>query len=170
MCDAKSIMYITSIKKYKACEFFLHQYITEATRGKNTLDLFAANDSLFISRAEVLSKSKISDHNLIVIHTTQYMEPNKQTLEKESPLSSLCYWSKIINWESINSKFASYNWEELFHDKSPDEIYQKICSVITEVAEENIPKRKNQVRQIPKDRKILMRRRNKLHNIALIEV
>ena len=115
-------------------DHFLHQYITEGTRGANILDLFAANDDQLICRVEILSKSKISDHNIVIVETTQYLKPETENPEKEFSLFSLNFWDRNINWEQINERFSTYSWETLFNDQHPDLIYQNLCAIIKRVA------------------------------------
>ena len=92
-------------------EHFLLQIIEEPIRGTNILDLFAVNDDKLILRYQVMSKSKISDHNVVLITTTQYLTPESHTTSILEPLFTLNFWSKSIDWSVIGAKFSSINWE-----------------------------------------------------------
>ena len=144
-------------------EHFLLQIIEEPTRSTNILDLFAVNDDHLILRYQVMSKSKISDHNVVLITTTQYLTPETHTTPILEPLFTLNFWSKSIDWSVIGAKFASINWETQLTNTDPEETLEKIISVIKEICIETIPKKKLNKNDIPRDRKTLMRRRNKLN-------
>ena len=53
-------------------DHFLEQIIEKPTRGENILDLFATNNHQLVLGYQVLQKSAISDHNLVLITTTQF--------------------------------------------------------------------------------------------------
>ena len=54
-------------------KYFLTQIIERPTRGNNILDLFAVNNEQFILNYVVHNNSKISDHKLTLVNTTQYL-------------------------------------------------------------------------------------------------
>ena len=145
-------------------EFFLQQLIEEPTRENNILDLFATDDDQLVLRYEVRTKSNISDHNLVKITTTQYNAPDLQPDPKRKTLFTLNFWKDNIDWSVIREMFASKDWESLLSNEDPDEIYHQLLAVIEEVCLEKIPKKQEwKKRGIPRDRKLLMRKRSKLN-------
>ena len=146
-------------------DFFLQQYVEEPTRAKSVLDLFASDDDQLVLRVKVMSKSKISDHNLIIVNTTQYLEPPiNQKIPQDESLFSLDFWNYNVQWDKIREKFAGYDWDTLFTNLNPNDIYEKLCSIINDVSFRNVPKKRIwKGKDIPRDRRILMRRRSKLN-------
>lgn len=144
---------------------FLTQVITKPTRGNNILDLFFINnrDTLTSFTTE---KTIFSDHNLIVI-TTNYKKVGSPAeaaiLPKRNPFSKFNFFSCNINWEAVNSSLSNTNWEILLQDGDPNDMLDSLLNVIHRICIKNIPERSPSSRKnkniIPKDRKILMRRR-----------
>ena len=58
-------------------DHFLLQIVEKPTRGSNILDIFAVDNEQLILNYIVQENSKISDHNLTIIKTTQSMVPDK---------------------------------------------------------------------------------------------
>ena len=121
-------------------DFFLLQYVEHPTRGKNILDIFATNDDELVLRVRVLSKSKISDHNITIIDTTQYLKETEDKIKDQNSLHALNFWSRNINWEELRAEINSYNWNNLFRGLNPEEIYNKLCMAINEVCFTNVPR------------------------------
>ena len=149
-------------------EFFLEQYVEEPTRGNNILDLIATDDNHLILNIQVMCKSKISNHNLIIVKTTECLSDKEEhTLAKDS-MFALDFWSKRIIWSELRAEFASYNWMEFLEKTDPDELYNQLCNIILKICRKKVPiKRAFNKKDIPRDRKVLMRKRGKLHKRLL---
>ena len=65
----------------------------------------------------------------------------------------------------MGNKLDEVNWQAKFMDLNPNQIVERILQISYQTAEQLTPKRKSakKVRNIPKDRKNLMRRRNRIN-------
>ena len=151
-------------------ELILKQIVNSATRGRNILDLFFTNNEEIISNLRV-EDTVMSDHRLLMIETTLENWPIKPTHSKDySSFSTLNFFSENTNWASINNAIADVNWDQEFSDMSTTEMYCLMKSKLYHISSLFTPVRKQRKTNIPKDRKILMRKRTKLtKKIALGE-
>lgn len=151
-------------------EYFLKQCIEEAThKGGNTLDLLLTNDADLL-HSYVCNKTIFSDHYIIeccvIDEKAVGPKPIKETLKEENcnvGFDTLNFFSEEINWEELNVAFETYDWKREFRALSPDHMLQRFIEVSLSFSMEYVPKRKSfkkSVNIIPKDRRILMRRRN----------
>lgn len=146
-----------------ADSFFLSQVITEPTRLENIIDLVFTNNPDLLTNINIQKVSKhLSDHNEIVANLNCAMpEITKEKFAKNtSRLTSLNFWSEKADWISMNSYLSSINWSQRI--TSETNVTTDINFLIDELskASENfIPKKRSKLcHQIPRDRKILMRR------------
>ena len=79
-------------------------------------------------------------------------------------LSALNFFHSRVDWEAINSRLLDVHWSHILEGKTVKQIYDEIIKVLYEICSELVPlKSKFSNRKIiPRDRRILMRRRNKL--------
>ena len=144
-------------------DHFLEQIIEKPTRGDNILDLFAVNNHQLVLDYQVMPKSAISDHNLILISTTQYLTSEESSTPISVPLFSLDFENKDIDWSKVKSQFANINWDQKLENQDPDAMLQSICSIIEEVCLKIIPrKRLNIKRNMPRERRKFFRKKSKL--------
>ena len=138
------------------------QIIEEPTRSENTLDLIFTNETNLVTMIEV-SKSKLSDHNVIEISTnyttTEQKERNQMIEDPNHILRALNFHTKTVKWKNINEIIEDTNWEQNFEAKDMIQSGKEFETVITNSAIENAPKKSQQGnnRKIPRERK-------KLHN------
>ena len=151
-----------------ADKVFLTQLITRPTRLNNTLDLFFTNNEEAISSYRV-EKTIFTDHNLISVNTTLR---KVKTTEKETappnttPFDTYNFQSDQINWEEVDDSFRGVNWQQVMEANDPEEMLQALSSKLLEVCNKHIPlRRKKNARRsaIPRDRKILMKKRASLN-------
>ena len=147
---------------------FLEQLVVNPTRGNNILDLIFTNDENFISDISI-TKSGISDHNLITATLSEEFKQSKNTanvIEEEScsKLERYAFWSKKCNWELVTEKLSHTNWGSQITDVSDiNRDLQFLYDQCFESCIGNIPEKKKQTKKyIPDDRRILMRKR-RLH-------
>ena len=145
------------------------QLVNEPTRGNNILDLVITNNTKMIHSVQC-SPTTISDHNIIFVKF-QKLEKNiykKTRLEKDQPLlKTLNFFNPSIDWEMVNSVFENTDWNEMDEHNSTENKLAFLLEKIESVCSVYIPKRRksNTKKQcIPKDRKILMRKRTKIRN------
>ena len=139
----------------------MEQYVCGPTRGNNTLDLFLT-DNPDIVKDITIQDSTQSDHRIILIESGLTGNSDKQPPENSSGISSFNFWHKEANWDEINRKLSLVNWDV---SSSPEDLYKMILTEVERAADGVFPikilnkRRKN----IPRDRKVLMRRKTKLN-------
>ena len=154
-----------------ASDLNLIQMVTEGTRetrngGHNILELIFTNNHELISNTYIQS-SKITDHKYITCETSHSLQANnkKNILNNESNFSSYNY--ETADWKSIKSRLRNINWGEILENcETSEEILNKILEIIIKIIEENCSKfrfkRGAQTNKIPRDRRILLRKKKKL--------
>ena len=85
---------------------------------------------------------------------------------KSSALDYLNFFSNDIDWELISKQFKDIDWTLVLTGFSPDEQLAIIMEKIHNICKANIPLRKSANKtgkpKIPRDRRILMRKRKKV--------
>ncbi|XP_076045726.1 uncharacterized protein LOC143027968 [Oratosquilla oratoria] len=152
---AEKVLHLTN-------SMFLMQVINTPTRGNNILDLFFINNRDAIS--SYMTNNTISDHSLITI-TTNYTLPDspidKSIPPMSNPFSKFNFFNSNINWNEVNSCLSNLNWDTLLQGNDPNVLLNSFLEIILTVCEDKIPKRRSLTSRksnIPKDRKILMKR------------
>ena len=158
---------------------FLQQHITSPThKNENTLDLVFTNNANLIHSYECRAPAlaSVSDHFVVECQTklsvSTHLEEEKP--ERVSPLDKLNFFSNDIDWNEVSSAFNSINWNSTLKDLSPEEQLTTVMDEIHKVCEKYIPQRKSQLRsgkpKIPRDRRILMRKRKKINNQLKLKI
>ena len=149
-------------------EFFLKQHITSPTHiAGNTLDLLLTNSHHLLHSYICLEMLRsVSDHHIIEAYT-QFKANNPDDEEKPefvSQLDKYNFFSNDIKWDAINSEFANIDWDEKLQEKTPDEKLGIILEVTEDITSKNVPLKKMRKKcpEIPRDRRILMKKRSKL--------
>lgn len=144
-----------------ANQFLLTQMINEPTRGDNILDLvFTSNEELVnIVRIE---DTVLSDHRLIIVETSWCDLQVTDNSPKPQSLAALNFFHKRIDWDVINNKISSIDWKSELENKSSNEMVKSILSKLLNICTSSIPvKSKRRCRTIPRDRRILMKKRTR---------
>lgn len=148
-------------------DFFLTQIITMPTRQNNILDLFFTNNEDIIYNYEV-DITNLSDHNLIKIFTKINYSVSQPNYSEVNALpinfSDLNYFSQDVSWDGLCEYIHSTDWSCLAH-LTPNQQLDIILDIFLKASIKTVPLRKiKKVKTsiIPKDRKILMRKRSKL--------
>ena len=142
-------------------ELFMTQLVKEPTREQNILDLLLTNNEdifLYIKMQDTV----MSDHRLIICGTRieSYCTNPKVTPTK---WNSLNFFSENIDWQIIREKLGLIKWTELLEGESCTATYNIVLNTIFDAVESLVPPKKPRHRSlIPRDRKILMRRRTKV--------
>ena len=115
----------------------------------------------------VVLDTVISDHKLVLVGT--YIEPKSKS-EPEYPETSgfakLNFNHNMIEWNEIDAELLQVDWLSQFNGKSPAEMLEIIDDYLLDICTKYIPKKggsKNKS-NIPRDRKILMRKRTKINH------
>jgi len=146
-------------------DLFMTQYILEPTRHNNILDLVFTNNDNLVYNYNIVP-TVYSDHNIINLSlnykklTTAAVNLNTGTVPS---LSLLNFHS--VDWTLVNSQLLTIDWDSIFGECSLDEKVEKLNAKLNEICSQNIPLKRvcnKNPSIIPRDRKILMRKRNKL--------
>lgn len=150
-------------------KIFLTQQITKPTRAHNILDLFFTNNQDAIETYKV-EKTIVLDHSLITINMTyrktrlKNWESNKT---ESSPFAKFNFYSETINWELVQCELGQVDWGNIMGGNNPNTMLQAFINTVLEMCEGHIPIKKKsasaQRHNIPRDRRILMRKRASLH-------
>ena len=143
----------------------LTQLVDRPTRLNNTLDLMLTNNEDIVTQIETRDHPSLSDHRLIV--ATTILSPandgtQKHSASKSDSFRSLNFYHKNVNWVTLDKEIMDTKWIESFDENSIEESYNFFCSKLLELCQKHIPK-KNKRRNrthIPRDRKILMKKRS----------
>jgi hypothetical protein len=159
--DRKQAEYIFSLTN----SWCLNQKIKEPTREKNILDLFWVNNEEIIDTIEV-TPTAISDHNIITVKTN--LKSNSE-MKKPNNISNLPnfshynFFSNKLNWESLQTALLNVPWEMEMAHLSVEEKYKFFVTKLLQIVQNYAPVRVKKSRSIiPRDRRILMRKRSRL--------
>ena len=147
---------------------FLTQQLMKPTRINNILDLYFTNNQDSITDYQV-EKTIFSDHNLITINTAYRRsgrgEPENIPLES-CPFAAYNFLSEKIKWEEVQRSASEVNWNHVMEGEEPNTMLQALTSKLLEICSKHIPMKRKVTKRfshIPRDRKILMRRRASLN-------
>ena len=141
----------------------LEQCIHQPTRGNNILDLFLTNNFEIVRGVEI-EDTEMSDHRLIALNVDLDLRPNEnENTRQRNVLGGLNFMSDRVEWDKIKLDLGNLIWRELLEDKNPESMYDILCNKITETSIKHVPPRRAKWQnKIPRDRKILMRKRRKI--------
>ena len=151
-------------------EFHLSQCITEPThKDGNTLDLLLVNNKDIIHSFKCIPNLS-SHHNLLEITMHFNFNPTtwsqiSQNRQSENEFETFNFFNESIDWEGFNKDMADVNWESEFDNITPEHHLQKLLKILLYYCRKYIPIKKSFNKngyRIPRDRRILMRRRRKL--------
>ena len=153
------------------CEkLLLQQIITIPTHRKgNTLDLVFTNKPEQI-HSQWSRNTALSDHYLVTFNSnqTEKLMKSHRNINNNGPeygFHMLDLQSKQIDWEGLGKSYRT-DWRKLIVGKTKKEAitsFQDHCVKKTyEYVPEKVGKPSGKKRRIPRDRRILMRRRNKV--------
>ena len=145
---------------------FLEQYVEDATRINNILDIFATNDQELISSITVeKTDRRVSDHNLLLIKTRISAEDSAESTvpEPHCVLDRLNFWSTTIDWQAMKSDFSNTDWVDALESPNIDTKAAKLLSHIEKICLKYVPNKVDQRQStIPRDRRIIMSKRQKM--------
>ena len=151
-------------------QHFLKQHVVLPTHvDGNTLDLvFTNNDHLVHSCSTIQPLRSTSDHYVLEVATkykTSISPENEEKPDFISELDSLNFFSNDINWDIISHDLENVNWTDEFNDLLPDEMLDRFMQILIGICTKHVPVRKSSIKsfsKIPRDRRILMKKRRKL--------
>ena len=157
-------------------EHFLFQQITRPTHKLgNTLDLLFSNNPAFLHEYQC-SETILSDHYIIEgsaalkssnEDSETYRRPNEDD-GTSATFDKLNFFSEDVKWESIEEDLAKVDWSDVFSSLDPTQMLTKMLEVCADISTKHVPHRKTTPQskkrnQIPRTRRILMRRRCKVN-------
>ena len=130
------------------------------------MELIFTNNHELISNIYV-ETSKITDHKYIVCETSYSHSLDEQKPEVNHDINLSSYNYLKADWKSIKSKLNEIKWLEILEKyNTSEEKLNIILEIITTIIEEHCPKFKHEKganrKNIPRDRRILLRRKKKL--------
>ena len=148
---------------------FMTQIVNELThRAGNILDIILTNNPEMFSSVTTLPASQISSNYLVTAQTLLSL-PNvlpNYIPEDTNKFDQCKLFSDKTNWEKIKESFQHTNWNILFQNCTVTEMMVKFLQKCQDIAVVNYPGRSRtkffDQRRIPRDRRILMRKRTKL--------
>lgn len=161
---------IEKLKKLQN-EHFLDQYVSSPTHiDGGVLDLVLCNNAAVIHSYQTIRPLRsTSDHFVVEFNTPLLCVLNE---EDEGPrqmlavLDNLNFYSNDINWEEMSATITKLVESVDFSALTPNEHLQQLMKIIIDVAYKFVPARKSARKgsrtKIPRERRILMRKRRKL--------
>ena len=155
-------------------EHFLTQIIKEATHNKgNTLDLIFTNNIDAINNHEINPPilPSYTDHYFITISTNLHKTiPLIRNIYDLTYFRSLNFHHNDINWQIMKDDLQHINWNLEFENLDPEQMLQKFLDICFHVSENHVPKT-NKIAEkkhlIPRDRRLLMKRRKRIRKQIL---
>ena len=145
-------------------ELALEQLVDVPTRGDHILDLYITNREDWVSKVDATFVSGLSDHNVVNVSVNiDTMQQPEYTNENDSVLAKLNFLSDRTAWDSLREDLGAIQWAEILQDKSCSEMQIQIQRILEETCPRHVPVRRPppKASNIPRDRKIIMRKRNK---------
>ncbi|KAG0721802.1 hypothetical protein GWK47_045713 [Chionoecetes opilio] len=149
-----------------AQDLCLTQTINIPTRGDNILDVVLTNnDDLFHNFT--VDPTNLSDHNIVTLTTTMTDKKHHRDFSPAQHtaviFNHLNFFSESICWDNLKRNLNQVDWQLEMSNSDPEVQYNKFLSKCHEVCEKHVPIRKTASKKsIPRDRKVLMRKRTKL--------
>ena len=143
----------------------LEQIVHEPTRLTNILDLIMTNNNDMIYDCKV-SDPGISDHKMIIASLDVPDLVIERTRVEDNLFATLNFHSDSIEWHKLSEDLAQ-EFGRCSPAMNASEHYESFIEILSECCRKHVPARSRQVeRKIPRDRRILMRRRCKLQRRA----
>ena len=156
-------------------EHFLMQVVQTPThRSGNTLDLCFSNNAALVHSYNCCP-SIFSDHHILEFRTTfnQNTTQEKSFRQIRNPeelgarFDNLNFLSEEADWEGLERELNQQAWDEILSSNDETEMLSNFVNVCVETSQTYMPKRKSNEKrnfsQVPRKRRILMRRRGKIN-------
>lgn len=102
----------------------------------------------------------------VTINDLTPMPTTRKQLVAQDSLGRFNFYSKNINWELIKVELRNTGWEHLLKEKDTEGILTTSTTAMIDICEKHVPKKftNQRKRNIPRDRKILIRKLDNLRN------
>ena len=147
---------------------FLSQTVDKPThRGGNILDLFLTNDPNALPLAEI-SPTAFSSHKMVLNQSFlthgSNQEQHPPSIGEKNRFDVLNFFNENTNWTQINHDLSLIDWTAKLGTVEITEAFHVFIDTCHEVAKKHTPPksiRSQSKARVPRDRKILMRKRLK---------
>ena len=159
-------------------EFTLQQCICKEThKCGNILDLVWTNNlDLIHSYSCIPTNTDITHHSSVNINIHKAIITKTETTNRtpNNPFERFNFYHETIDWEGIRKELSEFDWEKEFLQLNSEEKFEKLLLLCEKTTEKFVPIRKpysskTKNKRIPRDRRILMRRRSKLEKKYILE-
>ena len=167
-CNRKSLQKLIDV----VSRHNLLQTVTEGTRvarsgRRNILELIFTNNHELITSVHV-QPSEITDHEYIKCETSYKLSTMTKEHVPESDTNLSTYNYESANWKNIKAALEKIKWPEVLDEyEKSEEKFKVILEIVIKIIEENCTTFKNQrgshSNNIPKDRRVLFRKKKKLN-------
>ena len=148
----------------------LNQCINLPThRAGNVLDLvFVSQEDLCHSYKCCDIPDEISHHKIIEVNTSYNFGDKISVVHppERKGLFRYNFFDDTVDWDAVSAEFDCYNWEDEFGELNVDNMVERFMEICENVCSNHIPLKPsascNPRKRIPRQRRILMRRRRKL--------
>ena len=168
-CSTSEQAMILKVKQLQT-DHFLEQFVSSATHvDGGTLDLVFCNNPAIIHSYQTIQPLRSTSDHFVVEVCTPLMCTNDA--EDEQPpriavLDNLNFHSNDIRWEEMAASISEIVDSEDFSALTPNEHLARLMEILIAVAYKFVPCKKSAKRgshtKIPRNRRILMRKRRKL--------
>lgn len=121
---------------------FLHQMVTEPTRGDNILDLVFTDDSSCVRRTSVTDPFPGSDHLSVTVEVAFDRACDRQNEKTSTRYFEVLDYSNA-DWIAYQTLLSDMDIDDLFSSENIDEIWDSIKKYILQAATRCIPTRKH---------------------------
>ena len=138
----------------------------EKQEQEKTIELVFTNNHELISNLYI-ECSKLTDHKYVICETSHQTTIDSQMTEMPVESNLATYNYERTNWKDLKAKFQLLNWNEILSKyNSSAEKLEVILSIVSKEVDECSIKFNQQkgssIKNIPRDRRILLRNKKKL--------
>ena len=155
-------------------DFHLNQCIEKTThKDGNILDLLLTNNKQLIHSYSCFpTVNSISHHSIVQVSTHYCLSVGSKSSETRVPNNNFehfNYHNESVDWNAVNEKLNLVDWTSEFKGIDPEAQLEKLMKICYELSDIHVPKRKpfvqSKTKRIPRQRRILMRKRRKIKKI-----
>lgn len=158
----------TVIKSFQT-KHLLNQMVHKPThKSGNILDLIFTNNKQLFNEIHVIPTTR-SDHHIIEVatHFKSHFSRSQKTIRQFSNIfDSLNFFSDDVDWAKMKTELQSHDWNQAFSEiNDPVDKLNHLIKTCEVTSSANVPKKRVSISKkskIPRDRRILMRRRRKI--------
>ena len=145
-------------------ELLLTQVVDVSTREDSVLDLVFLNNEELLYRV-VVEDTIMSDHRLVFLETTLGFSLSAHNHRRTGGgFEALNFFHENTQWDEIVRELNEVNWRELLGEVDVEQMHDVTLDCVLSICTRHTPRKRvpQASRKIPRDRRILMRKRNKL--------